>query len=67
MEEQTGIVTQAIDSVKREADNARKNSEQFKRELVEVKRRDIQSCVAAESQAHEKMRYPAGGDVGLAT
>eukprot|EP00969_Alexandrium_andersonii_P022229 972958-Alexandrium_andersonii.AAC.1 len=40
MREQLGIMTQAIDNVKREADNTRLNEEQLKRELVEVKRRE---------------------------
>eukprot|EP00969_Alexandrium_andersonii_P099701 4398161-Alexandrium_andersonii.AAC.1 len=43
MEEQMGIMAQAIHSVKREANNTRQNEEQLKRELVEVKRREIES------------------------
>eukprot|EP00969_Alexandrium_andersonii_P092360 4077667-Alexandrium_andersonii.AAC.1 len=43
MEEQIGIMTQAIDSVKLDADNARKTEELLKRELVEMKRREMQS------------------------
>eukprot|EP00969_Alexandrium_andersonii_P209076 9233561-Alexandrium_andersonii.AAC.1 len=58
MEEQMGVMTQAIDSVKLDADKARKNEEQPKRELVELKRREIQSQMAAEPKAHEKMWYP---------
>eukprot|EP00969_Alexandrium_andersonii_P181529 8022202-Alexandrium_andersonii.AAC.1 len=67
MEEQMGIVTQAIGSVKRDADNARKNDEQLRRGLVEVKQREMQTRVAAESKAHDKLWHPVGGDVGLAT
>eukprot|EP00969_Alexandrium_andersonii_P057667 2541250-Alexandrium_andersonii.AAC.1 len=67
MEEQMGITTQASDSVRREADNARQNEEQIKRELVEVKRREIETRVAAESKAHEKMWYPVTSDATLAT
>eukprot|EP00969_Alexandrium_andersonii_P348727 15419679-Alexandrium_andersonii.AAC.1 len=37
IEEQMGVMTQAIDSVKLDADNARKNEEQLKRELVKTK------------------------------
>eukprot|EP00969_Alexandrium_andersonii_P062579 2756317-Alexandrium_andersonii.AAC.1 len=55
MEEQMGIMAQAIDSVKRDTDNARKNEEQLKRELIEVKQREMQSRMAAESKAHDKM------------
>eukprot|EP00969_Alexandrium_andersonii_P006176 268087-Alexandrium_andersonii.AAC.1 len=66
MEEQMGAVAQAIDSVKLDADNARKNEEQLKRELVELKCREIQLQMAAESKAHEKMWYPVGGDIGVA-
>eukprot|EP00969_Alexandrium_andersonii_P214436 9469211-Alexandrium_andersonii.AAC.1 len=54
MEEKVGVATQAIDSVKLDADNARRNEEQLKRELVEMKRREIQTRMAAESTAHEK-------------
>eukprot|EP00969_Alexandrium_andersonii_P086518 3814378-Alexandrium_andersonii.AAC.1 len=60
MEEQMGVMTQAIDSVELDADNARKNEDELKRELVELKRREIQSQMAAESKAHEKMWYPVG-------
>eukprot|EP00969_Alexandrium_andersonii_P136953 6058618-Alexandrium_andersonii.AAC.1 len=67
MEEQMGSMMQTIDSVKREADNARKNEEQLKRELVDVKRREIQAQLTAESKAHEKMWFPVGGDLGVAT
>eukprot|EP00969_Alexandrium_andersonii_P098182 4333963-Alexandrium_andersonii.AAC.1 len=64
-----GIMTQAIDSAKLDADKARKNEEQLKREreLVELKRREMQSQMAAESKAHEKIGYPVGGDLGVAT
>eukprot|EP00969_Alexandrium_andersonii_P185304 8186873-Alexandrium_andersonii.AAC.1 len=41
MEEQMGAMTKAIESVKLDADSARKNAEQLKRELVEMKRREI--------------------------
>eukprot|EP00969_Alexandrium_andersonii_P022251 974056-Alexandrium_andersonii.AAC.1 len=58
MQEQLGIMTQAIDSAKREAGNARQNEEQLKRELVEVKRREVEIRMAAESKACEKMWYP---------
>eukprot|EP00969_Alexandrium_andersonii_P330130 14589542-Alexandrium_andersonii.AAC.1 len=67
MEEQMGAMTQAIDNAKREADNARQNEEQLKRELVEVKRREMESRMPAKSKAHKKMLSPVTSDVGLAT
>eukprot|EP00969_Alexandrium_andersonii_P270557 11958962-Alexandrium_andersonii.AAC.1 len=62
-----GSMMRTFDSVKRDAGNARNNEEQLKRELVEMKRREIQSQLTAESKAHEKMWYPVGGDLGVAT
>eukprot|EP00969_Alexandrium_andersonii_P176111 7786936-Alexandrium_andersonii.AAC.1 len=67
MEEHMGVATQAIDSAKRDADNARKSEEQLRRELVEVKQRELQPHMAAESKAYGKLWYPVGSDVGLAT
>eukprot|EP00969_Alexandrium_andersonii_P142958 6320401-Alexandrium_andersonii.AAC.1 len=32
-----------------------------------MKRREMQSQLAAESKAHEKMWFPAGSDLGVAT
>eukprot|EP00969_Alexandrium_andersonii_P361940 15458661-Alexandrium_andersonii.AAC.1 len=67
MEEQMGIMAQAFGSARRGAKNARQNEEQLKRELVEVKRREIEPRMAAESKAHEKMWYPVTSDTELAT
>eukprot|EP00969_Alexandrium_andersonii_P303142 13399827-Alexandrium_andersonii.AAC.1 len=54
MEQLMGSVTQALESFKVDADNARKNEEQLRNELVEIKRREMQNRMAAESKAHEK-------------
>eukprot|EP00969_Alexandrium_andersonii_P014879 649958-Alexandrium_andersonii.AAC.1 len=62
-----GLMTQAIDKVKLDADNARTNEEQLKRELVEIKRREMQSQLTAESKAHGKIWYPVTSDLGVAT
>eukprot|EP00969_Alexandrium_andersonii_P114866 5079745-Alexandrium_andersonii.AAC.1 len=60
-------MTQALESFRIDADNARKNEEQLKNELVEIKRREMQNQMAAESKALEKAWHPVTTDVGIAT
>eukprot|EP00969_Alexandrium_andersonii_P225066 9940491-Alexandrium_andersonii.AAC.1 len=67
MEQQMGSMTQALESFKVDADNARKNEEQLRHELVEIKCREMQNQMAAESKAHEKVCHPVTSDVGIAT
>eukprot|EP00969_Alexandrium_andersonii_P349671 15431578-Alexandrium_andersonii.AAC.1 len=67
MQEQLGIMIKVIDSVEREADNARQNEERTKGELIEMKRREAETRMAAESKARGKMWYPVLNDAAVAT
>eukprot|EP00969_Alexandrium_andersonii_P180806 7990149-Alexandrium_andersonii.AAC.1 len=67
MEDQMSRMTQALESVRIDADNARKNAAQLKQELVEVKRREWSARLEAESKAREKQWFPVTRDEGAAT
>eukprot|EP00969_Alexandrium_andersonii_P209832 9269223-Alexandrium_andersonii.AAC.1 len=58
MEQQMGSMTQALESFRIDAENARKNEEPLKNELVEIKHREMQNQMAAESKALEKAWHP---------